>query len=69
VKSYGQISANGSWDRKVAPVSSGAADIGIGYFLVTKKRSEVVAFTDTLGFGRLEKLVNYYIHNNMNLLR
>jgi len=33
-------------------VSSGVADIGIGEFTVSKERSEVVAFTDTVVFGR-----------------
>jgi ABC-type amino acid transport substrate-binding protein len=36
----------------VALVSSGVADIGIGDCTVTKERSEVVAFTDTIGFER-----------------
>jgi ABC-type amino acid transport substrate-binding protein len=35
----------------VALVSSGVADIGIGGFIVTKERSELVAFTDTLQIG------------------
>jgi hypothetical protein len=33
----------------MALVSSGAADIGIGDFFLTKERSEVVEFTYTLG--------------------
>jgi hypothetical protein len=33
-------------------VISGEADIGIGDFVVTKERSEVVAFTNTLGLLR-----------------
>jgi ABC-type amino acid transport substrate-binding protein len=36
----------------MALVVSGIADVGIGAFIVTKERSEVVAFTDTLNFGR-----------------
>jgi ABC-type amino acid transport substrate-binding protein len=32
----------------MALVSSGVADIGIDDFTVTKERSEVVAFSDTL---------------------
>jgi ABC-type amino acid transport substrate-binding protein len=36
----------------LALVNSGIADIGIGDFTVTKERSEVVAFTDTVSFGR-----------------
>jgi hypothetical protein len=31
---------------------SGEIDIGIGDYLVTKERFEVVAFTNTLGFSR-----------------
>jgi hypothetical protein len=33
-------------------VSCGAADIGIGDFVMTKERSEVVSFTVALGYGR-----------------
>jgi hypothetical protein len=36
----------------VALVGSGIADIGISSFFVTKENSEVVAYTDTLGFVR-----------------
>jgi ABC-type amino acid transport substrate-binding protein len=36
----------------MALVSSGIADIGIAGFTVSKERSEVVAFTDTVTFGR-----------------
>jgi C4-dicarboxylate transporter len=36
----------------MAMVISGVADVGVGYFMVSKERSEVVVFTDTLGFGR-----------------
>jgi ABC-type amino acid transport substrate-binding protein len=36
----------------VALVNSGVVDIGIGDFTMTKERSEVVAFTDALGFAR-----------------
>ena len=50
--SYGSISGNGSWSGMMALVSSGTADIGIGEFIVSKERSEVVAFTDTIAFGR-----------------
>jgi hypothetical protein len=49
---YGQMSAKGSWDGVGALVSSGVADIDIGFYAVTKERSELVAFTDTLGYGR-----------------
>jgi ABC-type amino acid transport substrate-binding protein len=50
--SFGYKSANGSWKGMVALVISGLADIGIGVFTMTKERSEVVAFTDALGFTR-----------------
>jgi hypothetical protein len=33
-------------------VSSGEADIGVGYFMMSKERYEAVEFTDTLGFAR-----------------
>jgi hypothetical protein len=36
----------------VAQVISGIADIGVADFVVTKERSEVVAFTDSLGLVR-----------------
>jgi ABC-type amino acid transport substrate-binding protein len=36
----------------VSLVSSGVTDIGIGDFTVTKERSEVVAFTDTVEISR-----------------
>jgi hypothetical protein len=36
----------------MALVSSAMADIGVSAFYVTKERSEVVAYTDTLGFLR-----------------
>jgi ABC-type amino acid transport substrate-binding protein len=36
----------------IAMVSSGEADIGIGILTVTKERSEVVAFTDTVEVSR-----------------
>lgn len=52
--SYGSKSENGSWNGVVALVSNGVADIGIGDFTVTKERSEVVAFIDTVeisGYG------------------
>ncbi|GFG37232.1 hypothetical protein Cfor_00638, partial [Coptotermes formosanus] len=47
--SFGSKSPNGSWNGMMALVSSGAADIGIGDFFLTKERSEVVEFTYTLG--------------------
>ena len=36
----------------VGQLSSGIAHVGVERFAVTKERSEVVAFTDPLGFGR-----------------
>jgi ABC-type amino acid transport substrate-binding protein len=50
--SFGSESNNGSWSGMVAMVSSGIAHVGVESFSVTKERSEVVAFTDTLGFER-----------------
>jgi len=50
--SYGSKSGNGSWNGMVSLVSSGVADIGIGSFTVTKERSEVVAFIDTIEISR-----------------
>jgi ABC-type amino acid transport substrate-binding protein len=50
--SYGSKSGNGSWNGMVAQVNGGVADIGISMLYITKERSEVVAFTDTLGFLR-----------------
>jgi hypothetical protein len=45
------MSGNGTWNGIMALVSSGIADIGVGYFMMSKEKSEVVDFTDTLGFG------------------
>jgi len=50
--SFGSKSGNGSWSGMVGLVSSGIAHVGVSPFIVTKERSEVVAFTDTLGFAR-----------------
>ena len=49
---YGSKSDNGTWSGMVALVSSGVADIGVGDFTVTKERSEVVTYTDTIGYER-----------------
>jgi ABC-type amino acid transport substrate-binding protein len=46
------MSSNGSWNGVIALVISGIADVGVSGFLLTKERSEVVAFTDTLGVSR-----------------
>ena len=50
--SYGSKSDNGTWNGMVALVNSGVADIGVANFRMTKERSEVVAYTDTLGIIR-----------------
>jgi hypothetical protein len=50
--SAGSKSGNGSWNGIVALVISGNTDIGVAPFLLTKERSEVVAFTDSLGYKR-----------------
>jgi len=50
--SYGTTNGNGSWNGVVALVRDGVVDIGVGSFTVTKERSEVVAFTDTVEFSR-----------------
>ena len=60
--SFGSKYGNGSWNGMMALVSSGAADIVIGDFVMTKERSEVVSFTVALEFGGQEKLVNLSVH-------
>ena len=50
--SFGAKSGNESWSGMVGQLSSGIAHIGVADFAVTKERSEVVAFTETLGFER-----------------
>ena len=57
--SYGSKSGNGSWNGMMALVSSGVADIGIGDFTVTKERSEVVAFIDTVEISRYGVMLLY----------
>jgi ABC-type amino acid transport substrate-binding protein len=42
-------SENGTWTGMVSLVSSGNVDVGVGDFIVSKERSELVAFTNTLG--------------------
>ncbi len=46
--SVGSKSVNGTWTGMIALVSSGVADIGVLPLVVTKGRSEVIAFTDAL---------------------
>jgi hypothetical protein len=43
----------------VSLVYSGVADIGIGDFTVTKERSEVVAFIDTVEISRYDITLLY----------
>jgi len=50
--SSGSKSGSGSWSGMLTLVISGIAHVGIENFVVTKERSEVVAFIDTLGIGR-----------------
>jgi len=50
--SFGSKFGNGSWSGMVGLISSGIAHVGVGPFAVTKERSEVVAFTNPLGFDR-----------------
>jgi len=50
--SFGSKSVNGSWSGMVALVMSGIAHVGVEPFVVTKQRSEVMEYTNTLGFTR-----------------
>ena len=50
--SSGSKTENGTWTGIMALVISGKADIGLSPFVVTKERSEVVTYTDTLRFSR-----------------
>jgi hypothetical protein len=50
--SNGSDYGEGSRDDLVLMVNSGNADIGVTDVLVTKERSEVVAYTDALGLIR-----------------
>jgi ABC-type amino acid transport substrate-binding protein len=49
---YGSVTGNGSWDGMIGLVMSGNADIGVSPMFVTKEKSEVVAYTNTMGFLR-----------------
>jgi hypothetical protein len=49
---YGSDTGNGSWNGIVGLVISGNAEIAIAPIVVSKEKSEVVAFTNTLGFIR-----------------
>jgi hypothetical protein len=46
------MSGNGSWSGMVALVMRGIAHVGVEGFVVTKERSKIVAYTNTLGFIR-----------------
>jgi hypothetical protein len=46
------MSDNGSWSGMVALVKSGIAHVGVEPFAVTKERSEIVAYTNTLKVER-----------------
>ena len=50
--SLGIMSGNGTWNGMTAHVMSGVAEVGVSGFYLTKERSEVVAYTDTLGVLR-----------------
>jgi len=61
IDSYGTKSENGSWNGMVSLVHSGVAEIGIGVFTVTKERSEVVAFMDTIEISRYGTMLLYIL--------
>jgi ABC-type amino acid transport substrate-binding protein len=42
-------SENETWSGMVSLVSSETVDVGVGDFIVSNERSELVAFTDSLG--------------------
>jgi hypothetical protein len=46
------MSSNGTWNGMTALVISGIADVGVSGFYLNKEKSEVVAYTDTLGVKR-----------------
>jgi ABC-type amino acid transport substrate-binding protein len=56
---YGAKIGNGSWNGVVGLVSNGVEDIGVGGFTVTKERSEVVMFTDTIEYSRYDPMVKF----------
>jgi hypothetical protein len=61
MESYGSQSRNGSWTGVVGLVSRGEAEIGIGDFTMTKERSEVVAFIDTIAISRYGTIFLYIL--------
>jgi hypothetical protein len=50
--SFGSKSGNGSWNGMTALVISGIVHVAVEKFVVTKERSEVVAYTNPLGLAR-----------------
>jgi len=50
--SFGSMSGKGSRSGMTALAIRGITEVGASRFMVTKGRSEVVAFTDTLEFHR-----------------
>jgi hypothetical protein len=48
--SFGSKSGNGSWSGMLGLVMSGIAHVGVEPFAMTKERSEVMAYTNALGF-------------------
>jgi hypothetical protein len=46
------MSGNGLWSGMVALVMSGIAHVGVIPFAVTKEKSEIVAYTNTLKVAR-----------------
>jgi len=55
--SFGSMSDKVSWIGMAALVISGITQVGASRFMVTKERSEDVAFTDTLEFHRWDRLL------------
>jgi hypothetical protein len=50
--SVGSKSGNGSWNGMMVQVISGIAELAVSPITVTKTKSEVVAYTDTVEFIR-----------------
>ena len=51
-EAIGSKSGNGSWNGMVELVRSGVAHVGVDPLSITKTRSEVLVFTDTVVFVR-----------------
>lgn len=58
-ESYGSKSANGSWSGMIALVKNREADVGIGDFITTSERSNVVDFIDTVEFSRSGTAISF----------